>query len=227
MALRNSVVCGLLCFLIPMLGSHTNASNDLRLLSIRVQTSLYGTVVPMGFGLNRVTGRLIYAGNFNQFNTGGKSAKVSNKTGSTSSYDYKTDLIVALCQGYTVDVTGNTRLCQDIERVWYNSLEYATNLQTQPIVSVSDGHGNAVITPSQAALLLNLYGVGYSAGYSHTVNDYGSPGSTTYSGNQNVPLTPVLGWVANATYAIGTLIFDGTNYQVVTTPGVSGSTTPS
>jgi hypothetical protein len=220
-----------------MLSNNSNAGNDLRLLSIRVQSALNGTVVPFGFGMNRVSGRLLWSGNFTSRATGGKSAKTSNKTGSASSYDYRTDLIVALCSGYTVDINGNVQTCQGIGRVWMNALEYATSTPAEIPTVISDGAGGGVVTPTQAALLMHVFGVGLLTPYSVTHNDYGSPGSMTRTGSQPFALARITsgsptagqfkvntdGSIALSASLIGQQVVVVYNYYITPGQAVSGS----
>lgn len=88
-------------------GARTANSIPVPVSSLRVQTSLQGKPIPIGWGQNRIAGNLIWYGNFKAIavqaatETGGKGG---NDTGTVTSYNYRTGLVLALCEGPIAEV---------------------------------------------------------------------------------------------------------------------------
>ncbi|MGB8422173.1 phage head spike fiber domain-containing protein [Paraburkholderia sp.] len=88
---------------------------------IRVQTSVNGRAIPVVYGVNRVSGNIIWYGNFisiphtSQSSAGGKGGSGGNST--TSSYTYSVGFIMALSEGPI----------QGIGQVWQNSDVYSVS----------------------------------------------------------------------------------------------------
>lgn len=73
------------------------------LQTLRVQTSAYGQVVPIVYGQNRISGRLIWYGDFtpiahtSQQASGGKG--LGGSSTKSTSYTYNAAVAIALCEG--------------------------------------------------------------------------------------------------------------------------------
>jgi Putative phage tail protein len=91
-------------------GGRSNAQQPTAAAGIRVQTSIYGKAVALVYGNNRVSGNVIWYGDF-KATSHSQSAGGKGGSGSSTSYTYTTALIIALCEG---SIYG-------IGRVWQNS----------------------------------------------------------------------------------------------------------
>lgn len=82
-------------------GKASNASQTQQAAGIRVQTSVYGTPIKIVYGTNRITGNLIWYGNFQAHSSsqsaGGKGGGGGGK--GSSSYTYSAAVAIALCEG--------------------------------------------------------------------------------------------------------------------------------
>ncbi|GAC1495956.1 MAG: hypothetical protein NVS1B6_00610 [Steroidobacteraceae bacterium] len=89
----------------------TNASQNKKLLGYRVQSSIFGTVIPIIYGTARVSGNVIWSGDFKgtalppgggKGGSGGKGASVGGKgagVGNNTTYSYTMAVALALCEG--------------------------------------------------------------------------------------------------------------------------------
>src|SRR5260370_16473887 len=84
----------------------TTLSRQSQILSgVRIQTSLYGTVIPIVYGWGRISGNLIWYGDFNKQKainpaTTGKGGLFSGGgKGSNTQYNYFASVVLALCEG--------------------------------------------------------------------------------------------------------------------------------
>lgn len=88
-------------------GAKTNAAQQPTYSGINVQTSVYGAVVPVVYGANRVAGNLIWYGDFTQLSgsgskgggKGGLGGGSGKAGGNTSQNTYQAAVIVALGEG--------------------------------------------------------------------------------------------------------------------------------
>lgn len=79
----------------------SNASQSQQAAGIRVQTSVYGTPLKLVYGTNRISGNLIWYGNFQahaQSSSGGGKGGGGGGKGS-SSYTYSAAVAIGLCEG--------------------------------------------------------------------------------------------------------------------------------
>ena len=84
--------------------------------SIRVQTSSEGVVIPVIFGTNRVTGNLIWSGDFKALAHDNSQGKGMGGGGESTSYTYKASFILSLAEG---TIAG-------IGKAWKGKKNYAT-----------------------------------------------------------------------------------------------------
>ncbi len=119
-----------------LIGGKTQGSTEPRLGAMNIQTSVYGMCIPLVYGANRISPNLIWYGDFQsqavKQNVGGKGGG-----GANSSYDYHTAMIMALCEGPIINISG----------VWVGGNQ---------LQSYTDSHGT-VYTPL-AQLGFGLYG---------------------------------------------------------------------
>jgi hypothetical protein len=170
-----------------LFGSHaTNSQLNNKLVGYRVQTSLYGTVVPILYGQTRLAGNTIWVNDWQAIpissggKKGGSGGKGKGGGGSSQQYDYKTAIIIGLCEGQILGV----------RNVWYNRTRLALGTSTEPYTIPG---GGGTYHPANEANLLIDHGVAGAHSYSQSANDYGSPGSVTLSGTQQIPLVPTSG----------------------------------
>ena len=87
--------------------------------ALRIQTSTNGMVIPVVFGWTRITGNLIWAGDFAavpHYSSSGGGGKGSTPNTTSISYTYTVSFIMALCEGL---ITG-------IAQAWLNKEQYAS-----------------------------------------------------------------------------------------------------
>lgn len=147
-----------------LFGGGSNAAQTSQAVGIRVQSSIYGSVLPIVYGTNRVAGNLIWYGNFQASKSssgGGKSGGGGGK--GSGGYTYSAAVAIALCEGPI----------QGIGTVWYSS-NYINTVNSegqQPIAQIGFGlfPGNYTQAPwsylvSQfPAVAYNYRGVAYVA----------------------------------------------------------------
>ena len=86
----------------------TISTSEPRLGNLRVQTSMYGLTVPLVWGQTRITGNLLWFGNFQSIATtstssqGGKGGAGVTQVNTT--YEYKAAALLALCRGPIVGI---------------------------------------------------------------------------------------------------------------------------
>lgn len=139
---------------------------------IRTNEALLGTPLPIIIGQQRASWKLLWYGAFKswQASQGG-----SGLTKGGSSYVYSASVLGAVCMGP----------CINLLAVWSSNGKFA-------IISYSETYvisGVYTYTPANSNFFVQDFGVGFQANYQVEVNDFGSPGATTYSGTQQVPLT--------------------------------------
>ena len=130
-------------------GGKKNATLITQYTQLDVQTSAQGLALPIGWGRFAIAGNLIEAGNFQAIpqkggggkkgsggGKGGGGGKGAGKGGAVTSYDYKVDVILALCEGPI----------QGIANVFINQAEltFPTGLSTVPNTFLP---GNAFDSP--------------------------------------------------------------------------------
>jgi len=150
---------------------------------IRLQTSVWGQPVPIVFGRNRLSGNLLWYGDFIA-----KSVTNSKKGGSSSGsgkkgsgqYDYGAAVAIALCRGPIANLGS----------IWSTQGLLPIN-DTEESYTVPSGGGSYTVT--QVNTFLQDLGCQRADSYSVGANDYGSPGPVTITGTTETPMTEVGG----------------------------------
>jgi hypothetical protein len=163
------------------------AAVNRKLLDYRVQTSLYNTPIQVIYGTARVSGNLIWSGDWRAnpiSSTGGKFGSGKGAGGGKGGsggqqYNYSSAMMVGICQG---QING-------IQNVWQDKNQYQIYRSKEYFV-VPGGGGTYTSHWNGTNYQLDN-GVVRLDPYTVTVNDYGSPGSTTYTGTQNTPMLKV------------------------------------
>jgi hypothetical protein len=197
-----------------------------RLWGYRVQTSVYGRGIPIIYGTTRVSGNVIWTGDWQaveakQGGKGGGKGSGSGKGGSQDKqYTYRTALMIGLCQGPV----------EGILSVWQDRTQMKVYLIDEAY-TISGGTHNV----GQKANFFSDLGVSRSDAYSVTANDHFSPGQVTLSGTQGTPMQRVGGSPGAGQYSVnnGTYTFSGADsgkHVVIhyswTPPGTTASGQP-
>src|SRR5438270_1263233 len=167
-------------------GKNALASKPNLLNALRVQTSSYGHVLPIVSGQSRVSGRLPWSGDFAAIphtstqKAGGKGLGSGGGNAITNTtYTYQSAVATALCLGPI----------RKIHNVWHTKGRL-TLLTTSTQFTVPGG-GGAFLPPPDGRIFHSGRGVARQDGFSILVQDYGSDGPATLSGNQQTPMTLV------------------------------------
>jgi putative tail protein len=150
--------------------------------TLRVQTAAYGQAIPIVYGQNRISGKLIWYGDFTPIpqsstqTSGGKG--LGGGTTRTTSYTYTAAVAIALCEGPI------EQLCN----VW-DTKGTLLLVGAQENFTVPGGGGSYQVI--EHANYFAHYGVARSDAYSVAANDYGSDGAVTLSGTQKTPMSLV------------------------------------
>src|SRR5947209_5343555 len=168
-------------------GKNALASKPNLLNALRVQTSSYGQVIPIVYGQNRVSGRLLWSGDFAAIphtstqKVGGKCLGSGGGNAITNTtYTYQTAVAMGLCMGPI----------QNIHDVWDTKGRLTLITATVPF-TVPGGGGGTSIVPPGVGIFHSHKGVGRADAYNFLQNDFGSDGATTFSGTQQTPMTQV------------------------------------
>lgn len=122
-----------------------------RMDTLQMQSSSYGGMIPIGFGLFRVAGNFIWASNFVEHKH-----KQRGKGGGSTSYTYTISFAVALCEG---PIAG-------IRRIWVNGTEmsaklkyrvYTGNEWQQPDPFIEAYNGGKGTTPAYRGLAYIMF----------------------------------------------------------------------
>lgn len=175
--------------------SNNNSLLSPVLHSLSVTQSVVGIPVKRLWGTQRIQADLLWGGALQpiaQVTPGGKGFGGKDAT----NYDYLVALQGCLCAG---PISG-------VNSIW------ATNgrlTQQSASESYTVPSGGGSYTVANASLFSIDHGVASTSAYSVTANDYGSPGEITYSGTQQVPLTPTSSTPAAGEYtqSNGTYVF--------------------
>ncbi len=161
-----------------------------QLLDLQVNQAVFGTSVPVLFGTLRLSAKLLFYGGFQAVNAPNGQGKGFGG-GKSQEFEYYADVIAALASG---SATGG---CRGLLNVWDQSgkLENQSGTATYTIPT-----GGGTFNPSPGKPIQADLGVTKSVPYSIQVNDYGSGGTQTLSGNQNVSFTPVSGTPGTGEY---------------------------
>ena len=171
-----------------------------KLHNLQLTQAVFGTTAPIIIGTRRVAAKLLFYGGFYAVTAPNSGGKGLGGGKGNQQFDYYADLIAALASG---SASGG---CRGILNVW----DQQGRLQNQSgSVSYTIPSGGGSVAPAAGAAPIQMdLGVTKSAAYSVVANDYGSGGSRTLTGTQNVPLVKVTGTPGAGQYA-----FDGTNYS--------------
>src|SRR5262245_44542287 len=169
-------------------GKNALAAKPNLLNALRVQTSSYGQVIPIVYGQNRVSGRLLWSGDFAAIphtstqKTGGKGLGSGGGNAITNTtYTYQSAVATALCLGPI----------QNIHNVW-DTKGRLTLLTTSTQFTVPVGGGSFTLPPD-GRIFHSGRGVSRLDAFSVPINDFGSDGATTLAGNQQTPMFLVTG----------------------------------
>ncbi|HEX4605470.1 MAG TPA: phage tail protein, partial [Candidatus Angelobacter sp.] len=167
-------------------GKNALAAKPNLLNALRVQTSSYGQVVPIVYGQNRISGRLLWSGDFAAIphtstqKVGGKGLGSGGGNAiSNTTYTYQTAVATALCLGPI----------QNIHNVW-DTKGRLTLLSTSAQYTVPTG-GGSFMPPPDGRIFHSGRGVSRQDSYSLLVNDFGSDGSSALNGFQQTPMALV------------------------------------
>jgi hypothetical protein len=170
-------------------GKNALAAKPNLLNALRVQTSSYGQVIPILYGQNRISGRLLWSGDFQAIahtstqKVGGKGLGSGGGNVSQTSYTYQTAVAIALCMGPV----------QNMGHVW-DTKGKLTLLSTSVQYTVPVGGGSFTPSPPSGGVWHSGRGVTRLDAYSVNTGpngDFGSDGSVTLTGNQNTPMVLV------------------------------------
>src|SRR6185437_12838654 len=168
-------------------GNKSLASKPNLLSALRVQTSSYGQVIPIVYGQTRISGRLIWSGDFTAIphtstqKAGGKGLGSGGGNAITNTaYTYQTAVAIALCSGPI----------QNIHNIWDTKGKLAL-VSTSQTITAPAGGGSAVITPPGSGKFHSGFGVTRADSFSVAANDFGSDGASTLSGTQQTPMLKV------------------------------------
>src|SRR6185312_6284927 len=176
-------------------GNKSLASKPNLLSALRVQTSSYGQVIPIVYGQNRISGRLLWSGDFAAIphtstqKVGGKGMGSGGGNAITNTtYTYQTAIAIALCLGPI----------ENIHNVW-DSQGRLTMVSSSVQFTVPGGGGTFNVIPPGSGVFHSGRGVSRADSYSLLADDFGSDGPIALSGIQQSPMallsagTPELG----------------------------------
>src|SRR6185437_13736649 len=165
-------------------GNKSLASKPNLLSALRVQTSSYGQVLPIVYGQSRISGRLIWSGDFTAIphtstqKVGGKGMGTGGGNAVTNTtYTYQTAVAIALCLGPI----------QNIHNVW-DSRGKLTMISSAVQFTVPGGGGTFHVVPPGTGIFHSGRGVSRGDSYSVLANDFGSDGPLALSGTQQSPM---------------------------------------
>ena len=177
-------------------GKKSLASKPNLLSALRVQTSTYGQVIPIVYGQNRISGRLLWSGDFvaiphtSTQKVGGKGLGSGGGNAITNTtYTYQTAVAIALCLGPI----------QNIHNVW-DSKGRLTMISSSVQFTVPGGGGSFHVVPPGTGVFHSGRGVSRADAYSFLASDFGSDGPITLSGTQQTPMGMVPGTPAAGQY---------------------------
>jgi len=162
-----------------------NAGYENKLLGYPATTAISGKVIPIVYGTRRVGLNLICSANWIAKAIGSKLKGGAGKGGANQQYDYFSTVILGICHG---PILGTGQL-------WANNIRYATSGGGSQayVETYTVPPGGGTFTPTFANQTILDLGVYVVNAFSVSVNDFGSPGSTTLTGSQNTAMQPVSG----------------------------------
>lgn len=158
--------------------------------------AILGTPLPIVIGQQRVSWKLLWYGDFTS-----KKAKQQGSSGLAKGgvqYVYSASVIGAVCLGQASNFLA----------AWDSISRYAMDTYGETFTVPSGG--SPTYTPVNQAIFRQDLGAGVATPYSVTANDYGSPGSVTLTGTQQVPLV----FTTSPTPAAGQYTVNGSNQYV-------------
>ena len=162
---------------------------------MRLTQALLGQPIPMLFGTRRLSGKLFWYGDFTSSiatnggkKGGGSGGGAGGKKGGQQ-YVYSASVIAGLCMGN----------CQGLLSVWDSTGKYVVQSISETFV-IPPGGGSYQVTEN--SVFNTDQGPALQAAYSAAVNDFGSPGPSTLSGIQGVPMSLVVGSPSTGQYLL-------------------------
>ena len=146
--------------------------------NLQVTESVYGTVLTVVIGTTRVHGKLLWYGGFKAKQASGGGKGIFGGKG--EQFEYSANCAIALAQGPA----------QALLNIWDQNGKLE-NLSSTYNYTIPGGGGSVI--PSSNPVVQEDLGVVSPQPYSVVANDYGSPGTTTLTGTQNVPFNRVSG----------------------------------
>lgn len=157
-----------------MLGGKTGAKIKNVSNGIRMDSSVYGTCIPVIIGRTRVSGKMIFAGNYRTHR--GSSKKGGGKKGNATSYSGNFDWLI----GYApIMFVGD--IWRNKDNFWPVGIGTQVFTTSPPeTLTISNNPGN----------VLGIISVTGTKNISVTFNDFGAPGSVTVNTPQTTPIYP-------------------------------------
>ena len=157
--------------------SPTNSTQPNELFGLPVQFSAFGKCIPICYGTVKLAPTILWFGDWTASAGGGKFGTGKGASGKSGAqqYDYKAALIMGLCTGPI----------QGISRIFVDKAVLTVTKWTETVTVPSGG----LVTPTGAAGYVADLGAARLDSYSHTANDFGSPGSRLLSGTQFTKMT--------------------------------------
>ncbi len=176
-----------------------------RLNGIRLSQAVLGAPLPIIFGQQRQSWQLVWYGDFTS-----QTAKQQGGSGlakSGTQYVYSASVVGVVSMGN----------CKGFLGVWDTNGKYAQQSYSEQY----EVSGTYTYTPNYASIMTTDMGAGVLTDYSVTANDYGSPGSITYSGTQQTPLT----YTTSPTPGSGEYTIDTSSYSLTAAGTASAGNT--
>ena len=149
-------------------GKKSLAAKPNLLSALRVQTSTYGQVIPIVYGQNRISGRLLWSGDFTAIphtstqKVGGKGLGSGGGNAITNTtYTYQTAVAIGLCLGPI----------QNLHNVW-DSKGRLTMISSSVQFTVLGGGGSFNVIPPAAGIFHSGRGVSRGDAYNVIANDF-------------------------------------------------------
>jgi hypothetical protein len=148
---------------------------------IQLQTSVYGSTIPVPYGRTRIAPLIIWANNYRKSGGSSKKGKTGKKGGSPQTYEENIDFLI-----------GHNPIVLPIE-FWSNNTKGAMRFSTYS-VAITPGGVGSVTVPNPNGFFRCVLGVTLTVSYDETFDDYGGQGAQQFTGSHEIPL-----W--NACYA--------------------------
>lgn len=161
--------------------------------NLQLTQSVFGTTVPIVFGTRRVAAKLLFYGGFTATKVSTGSGKGLGGGKNSSEYEYYADIQAALASG------SSSAGCVGILNIWDQTGKLENEGKTFSYTIPSGGGSVTVASGTEAKVQQDL-GCSVASAYSVVANDYGSGGSQTLSGTQQVALTRTTGTPASGEY---------------------------